>query len=386
MNPSSRAKRAQLVPRLLILLAGVVGALLLAEVASRVVPGAPPPVVLVRDPETGFRGFAGNTGVWTLENRAHFRYNSMGFRDKEWAASRSKPIRVAVLGDSFVEALQVESNERFTDILEARHKDYEVLNCGISGYGQVEEMLAFRNVISRLKPDFVILAFFPGNDPINNWERRVPTPDYPVSVAPARGGVTVSSNPGAGRISPPRKAFEWLLAHSSLLRRMDQVRKTTLHLRLPDHLGHGIWKGAYGNATRTIRDFDGMWSLTESLLLQISADVARETGRADRFLVVCLTTAAQVQERDRAALLTKDPSLDPDYAEKRLTGFCAANAIPILSLGPDMRSFHEKTGKNVHGFAGKDGHYNPDGHGVVADAIDKRIGEMVGTQLPGSLP
>ena len=383
---TSPAARKPLAMRLLVPLAGVLAALPLAEVISRLAPAAPPPVVTVRDSETGFRAPPGIEGVWTLENRARFKFNSLGYRDGEWGALPVKSHRIAMLGDSFVEALQVEADESFPNLLEARLGNAEVMNLGINGYGQVEELLTYRHVARPFKPDLVVLCFFPGNDPPNNWERRKPTPDYPVSVAAVSNGVTVTPNPGAGRISPARSAFEWLLARSSLFRRMDQARKSTMHLRLPDHVANGVWRGAFGNSGHAVRDFDPIWDLTEKLILQIAGEVAVDTGRADRFLVVALTTAFQVQERERAELLGRDPSLDPDYAEKRLAGYCASRGIPFLSLGPEMRRFNQHSGRNVHGFAGRDGHYNPDGHRIAAAAIGTRLSAMLTTGQPALTP
>jgi hypothetical protein len=90
--------------------------------------------------------------------------NSYGFRD----APRElvKPphvVRVAVLGDSYVEALQVPFEKTAVQLLEKRLNEakarprFEVLNFGISGYGIGQEFLAWEEYARRFSPDYVFV-------------------------------------------------------------------------------------------------------------------------------------------------------------------------------------------------------------------------------------
>jgi hypothetical protein len=93
--------------------------------------------------------------------------NSLGFRDKERDPTKVQGVqRVAVLGDSYVEALQVPLEKTATQLLEARLNDslgkaagrrFEVLNFGISGYGLGQELLTFQEYARRLQPDYVVV-------------------------------------------------------------------------------------------------------------------------------------------------------------------------------------------------------------------------------------
>ena len=138
----------------------------------------------VHRPRTGqrhdFRGTAYRPHVeWVQsgEGYAHIRTNSEGFRDDEWTVAKpAETVRIAVLGDSYVDALQVEEPNRFTerlvDALSAcRSVDttsLEVMNFGQSGYGTAQELLTFRHNVTKYSPDLVILAFLPHNDLRNN--------------------------------------------------------------------------------------------------------------------------------------------------------------------------------------------------------------------------
>ena len=82
--------------------------------------------------------------------------------------------RILVLGDSFVEAAQVAEHERFIarlqELLNASGEPtrYEVIDGGCGGWGAVQELLYLEEEGPRYKPDLVLLAFFTGNDVVNN--------------------------------------------------------------------------------------------------------------------------------------------------------------------------------------------------------------------------
>lgn len=84
--------------------------------------------------------------------------------------------RVAVLGDAFVEARQVDAEKTFWRLLGRNlgscialgGKQVEVLNFGIGGYATTEELLTLRRDVLRFSPDLVLLGFFADNDVHDN--------------------------------------------------------------------------------------------------------------------------------------------------------------------------------------------------------------------------
>ena len=359
---------------LLTLALAVLLALLAAEGVSRMLPRRPEPPTKIYDPAIGFRLRPGMSGTWTVENPGHFAFNSFGFRDVEWTAARRRPHRVAVLGDSFAEALQVDLDQTFPKLVEAGLPDTEVMNFGISGQGQVEELLTYRTYVRPFRPDLVVLAFFPGNDCLDNWRRSRPSLRFPVFVTPAPDGVEIHPSPGVERLGWLRTLIDAAVLRSSLVQRLQDARKA-LYRRGTGGIGEaGLWEGAFGNPAGAVRDFDAMWGLTEKLVLQLRREVAADTGRPDGLLVVCLTEGVQVHRAQREQFLKEHPALDPDYAETRLRDFCASSGIPFLALSPEMIRFHDSSGRPLHGFDGRgDGHYNQDGHRVAAAAIAGRL-------------
>lgn len=101
-----------------------------------------------------------------------FRTNALGFNDREHALAKPHgTFRVLLLGDSFVEGMQVPPEHHLARLLEARaareRGALEVVAMGISGWGQAHELAAYEAVGRGLAPDLVV-AFFCPNDVWNN--------------------------------------------------------------------------------------------------------------------------------------------------------------------------------------------------------------------------
>src|SRR6266700_1313958 len=99
----------------------VVGSLLvatvLAELALRLI-GFSHPVLWRYDDVTGTKLFAGAEGWQRAEGEAFIRINSDGLRDREHVKVKApNTVRIAILGDSQAEALQVPMESSFWSIL-----------------------------------------------------------------------------------------------------------------------------------------------------------------------------------------------------------------------------------------------------------------------------
>jgi lysophospholipase L1-like esterase len=92
------------------------------------------------------------------------RTNSLGFRDLERHPAKAEgTVRVALLGDSFVEAVQVPFEKTAGHLLELRLEGsrqsarFEVLNFGISNYGVGQYLLVWERFVSDFDPDYVVV-------------------------------------------------------------------------------------------------------------------------------------------------------------------------------------------------------------------------------------
>jgi hypothetical protein len=150
--------------------------LIALEVLLRVLWGAPlmhfPPDAVREDPAIGFGlvpNFHGrvNNGYF----RGRFDTNSQGFRDSERAYEKPTGVyRVLVIGDSFVQGFGLDERDTFASVLERELKarngrpPVEVMKMGVGGWGPSNYWRVLRNVGARYSPDFVVVAFYPGND------------------------------------------------------------------------------------------------------------------------------------------------------------------------------------------------------------------------------
>lgn len=115
-----------------------------------------------------------NTGTYwyARDFSTPIQTNSFGFRDLERDVKKpGGTTRIALLGDSFVEALQVPIEKTAGQILEKRlnhnldgllvnDNKYQVLNFGVSAYGIGQSFLVNRHYASLFKPDYVFIFIF----------------------------------------------------------------------------------------------------------------------------------------------------------------------------------------------------------------------------------
>ena len=106
------------------------------------------------------------------EFEAKITTNKLGFNDKEFSFRSDAKNRLLILGDSFVEAMQVNSTDSFGSLLEKKFEDTRVYKIARSGWGQKDilDYLEFKNIKS-ISPNKAVIAFFYHNDLWNNDER-----------------------------------------------------------------------------------------------------------------------------------------------------------------------------------------------------------------------
>lgn len=97
------------------------------------------------------------------------RINSYGFRDDEFNKEKPSDVfRIAVLGDSQEEALQVALADTWQKVMVRKlggelGRLVETYNFGVSGYGTDQQWLTLREKVWQFAPDMIILAFSPND-------------------------------------------------------------------------------------------------------------------------------------------------------------------------------------------------------------------------------
>lgn len=375
-------------------------ALLLAEVALRVA-GYSYPYFYAFEEQTGWMHRAGVSGWFRKEGEAYIRINSAGMRDLE--RIKAKPpntYRIAILGDSFVEAFQVPLEQTFGHLLEDRlaacpglgGRKVEVLNFGVSSYGTSQELIALRSRAWDYQPDMILLAFAPSNDVRNNSRALEQDELRPYFVM--QGDQLVADM--SFRESPVfRKKLSFLnnllygaINYSRILQVVNSVRDGYLTRRKYEQAGGGSAQGDGGGdnagpelgldelAFQRPKDEKWVeaWRVTEGIITQASREV-RERGAS--FLVVVVTDGTQVNPDAavRQSLMRRLDVPDLFYPGKRTEQLGAREHFSVLDLGPSFQAYVDQQRRSLHGFDPQKslGHWNQEGHRLASELIGKSV-------------
>jgi hypothetical protein len=175
MSPGGRRRAAT--GNLLIALVASASALLVAEGVARW--RLPPPryhdAPLQLDAALGFRGIPGYRELASDEHGEFwFELNTQGWRGPELssAAAPGERPRLAFFGDSFLVGRGLRSEAllplRVSALLAEHGVAADIFNFAAIDYGTAQQLLVFREVAQELRPDAVVLAFYTGNDIVNN--------------------------------------------------------------------------------------------------------------------------------------------------------------------------------------------------------------------------
>lgn len=114
------------------------------------------------DPKLGFSGIPNKRVTWRTEGFSRVQLNELGLPDVHRSLDKDpSKTRVAVIGDSYIEALQVDPDKNMCTVLERENKNLEVLNFGTSAYNLGQMYLRLREQVLRYHPDIVIIAMRP---------------------------------------------------------------------------------------------------------------------------------------------------------------------------------------------------------------------------------
>ncbi len=348
----------------------------------------------VPDEQLGMALRPGATGWSSGEAKAHVRINSAGFRDREHALEKTPGItRVAVLGDSFCEAMQVPWGQTFCALLEKALPNVEVLNFGVSGYGTAQELILLRREVAAYKPDLVLLAFFTGNDIVNNsrtLEGNSLRPFYRLRDGDLVLDDTFRQDPGfVRRQGPVARAYRAVKSRMRLLQLFSDAVNTARRgwRYTPDArdaqvlgLNPDIYKPP------ATPEWQEAWRISEALILAMR-DQAGAAGA--RFALVLLSNPIQAHpDKAMRERFQRDHGIgNLFYPDERLQAFARSNGIACLALAPVFQQAATGNSVCLHGFEGSTwgegiGHWNPAGHALAAQTIARFLRLYTGGQTP----
>jgi hypothetical protein len=298
------------------------------------------------------------------------RFNRLGMRDSREITIAKQPgvFRVAVLGDSFVEAMQVREEEgvcrQLENQLRARlSRPAEVLNFGCSGFSSTLELVLLREHVRQFSPDLVIcLHHF--SDVSEDWSysSRAHLEDGRVAAVP------LSLAPGERTM---RDVFE-----ASQLYRVTRGKLSATRRR-----------SAAGRNRSLQETFDAIvhepYTPEDEVAWQYSLRAVEEMAELARkeqvpFLLVIIPIGTQVEPVDADftrelgfEYLAGGKRLESRAYQDKLKQFCEEKNITCVDLLQDFRAANPD-GKPRF-YLPRDQHWTATGHALAATSIARRL-------------
>jgi hypothetical protein len=304
-----------------------------------------------------------------MDFSVHIKTNAEGFRDRE--RQRDKPpgtVRIALLGDSLVEAIQVPLPKTAGQILETRLNTgtagprFEVLNFGVSNYGVGQYLLVWERYASQYSPEYVF-ALIAGFQMVRSTDKFV------------RGSLRGS----VGRPLWIRPTFR--LQNGSLIREpardFDEFVTAQQHIIRTEFGGNRIRKRETSLLGHYLRHF---WAVTPAATT-IDRSNAPVSGRADLGTDTTDLNLRILQELGTQVRAAGAELVVVDLAahfkgggplSRTLAQFCSENAFGYVALAGRLAMAKRQ---GIPTRWPHDGHLNEAGNEIFADAMHEWLKE-----------
>lgn len=341
-------------------------ALALTEVAVRLI--APQPTGLSHQDQYGLGMHYPSITRYLPNFRQEASINSAGMRDREHSLAKpDSVIRVLLLGDSFVEALQVAFDSSLAALLQRdltalTGRRVEVVSAGVSGWGTDEELRYLTCYGMKYQPDLVVVAMTLHTDISDNLRREWHTMEGDSLVELPRPPMSYWQYKVAGLKAFIATRFQTY----QLWRRVrhgGEMKQTATRLR--SHIVDLFWQPppeqiAWG------------FQLTELLLGQMKS-VAGSGG--SKVALVLLPLRVQLSDSNFSAF-TRDAGAKPgqmlhDAPQREMKGIAETLGIPVIDLLPSFQEWTAAKGTPL--FLEWDGHWNEAGHRLAAEVVSRGL-------------
>lgn len=366
------------------------------------------------DPDTGYAHRAGSRGLWLTENRAWVEINDLGLRDRADRKARADAarMRVAIVGDSVIEAIQVRNDQTMASVAERMLGErrssipVEVVNLGLAGATPAVTVERLRAHAAKLELDAAIVV-------LNVGELLRNRPDDPselVGYVPGPDGKAVLSHAFREtrgyrfRTGTAGRAMYWLLDRSRLALLLNNRKNAGLLAELAEP-PRARSKPARPCSAETLAPHEELWSgraagfaqARVTAILRDLADVGRERQMPVVLALVGLPPSCPEAE-DRLALLREAVGRRIEHADgqaplqqrqvlKREGLQSPGSAPPVFGVPGGGLQFldliaavarHIPPGKTMRDLTGwgariGTGHLNELGHQVYAAAIVEHL-------------
>ena len=283
-------------------------------------------------------------------------FNSTGMRDREHSVEKTEGVfRLLVLGDSFMEALQLPFEASFPSLLEGdlsrrTRRRFEVLNASVSGWGTDDELKYLMSYGLRWKPDLVVVAMTLHNDINDNLRERFHT---------TRNGALIEKRNTMSSLAYrviQLKGFMATRFHTyQLLIRARRV--TEMRIEANQLEAHVVDLFRVAEDERMSRGLE----LTTLLLDRIHV-IASSAG--SRTAVVLVPLAVQLSDSEFTRIVGSGRGLEIDRPQRLIRGICERTGIAVIDLLPGFQEWTASGGGSL--YLERDGHWNEAGHRLAA--------------------
>ncbi len=405
LKQAGRARR--LLIKLTLMVLGILVGALIAEVALRLV-GYSYPEFYQPDQSRGYALRPGMVGWYRKEGKAFVKINSDGLRDREHSIAKpADAVRLAIIGDSYPEALQVPVENAFWTVMESKlqqcgvfgQKKVEVINFGVSGYGTAQELITLREHVWKYSPDIVLLTVTTNNDITDNSRVLKKTDQIPYFIH-RDGKLVLDDSFKRNRSFLFKQSFmarvgRWFSHNSRLIQAIGEGQRAWRLRRASQKTGLNLVPSAHagGEAERDLlarsqelgadnlvyRELDdavwrAAWSVTEDLIRLTSEEVA---SKGAGFLVVTLSNGPQVYPdvNVRKDFMQRFLVQDIFYPDRRLKAFSDRHEIKLLMLAPELQAYADQHQEFLHGSTENlgTGHWNVTGHRIAGELLGDKL-------------
>jgi hypothetical protein len=307
------------------------------------------------------------------------KFNSQGFRDKEFQPDND--FKIAILGDSFMEAIEVPVDLNTASIL-SKLLDHRTLNTGINSYGTTHEFFVYRTFLKPLRPQIALLFFYPGNDIKDNSCELTRIYGEPISGP-------------CGYISENKVVWNNSFDQSDHVRGQSRLKRflrqncrlcllgyRALKFDLWDRNRVGKIPFLYNTFRTDLPDplkkpWEEGWKITTEAILQLNSEVRSAGGKLyivtvpDYFAVVpyCNKSFKQATGVDKP-----HEDFDPLLVEKRLEALGKQHGIGVLNLASHFNDYRAKFDlKDPYFWYVCDAHWSPLGHFLAANWVARML-------------
>lgn len=373
-----------------ILMAGLIG-----EITLRIL--GYPSSIYALDKNTGLSILKPNSTFYWIKEclKNKVKTNSLGFHSKEYNQNKEKDVfRIIILGDSYVEAVQVPLEKTFFYLLEKKLNTlaykkykYEVIPFGHSGNGSFLNYLYFKKYGIVYKPDLVINAFLTGND------FRDDSKELTEKYSQQTGDIIAFQKPFPFYNEKGEIVFDIsnnVYQESKVMVLVKKVAKKSVLIVFLRHKYKEIRSNIFSKKIMN-RELNGKipskeidvipvdnqvylinYPLAWNNIWQTEKKVLRKFNEAvkeikAKFLLISLADLFRLYPLDLKGIYKDKNKFDFDKPEKLLQQIAERNQFPYFALMPIFQERVIKDKRPISFFC--DGHWNELGHQWAAEAI-----------------